>query len=336
MRLVKNIKRLCKKILRIPRRMLEILIEYKIKVVWLPYNKIREYRKSIKIYDVFPFFNELDLLEIRLNILDPYVEYFVIVEANQTFSGNPKPLYFKENKDRYKKWAHKIKYYVIENVPKDQNDVEQRLCNIKNLDQEERKILEYTLSNDTIDHSKPYWVKEFYIKESIRKTLIGLNDEDICYLSDLDEIWNPDLIIDYSKDNYFKPRQLPYMYYLNNRSDEDWMEWSGTVVTKYKNIHNRCLNDIRSLKHKTTFTVLSNGGWHFNFQGGIVGARRKISEADHPFYGNKKFLSNLEMAITQNIDHRGKNIKLWIDEHDLPQYILNNKEKYKNLFKQKP
>ena len=282
-RLSKHVKRIAKKWLRLPQRISEIYTEHKIKKTWLSNDKIKEYRKNIKIYDVFPFFNELDLLEIRLNILDPYVDYFVIVEADQTFSGNPKPLYFKENKERYKKWDHKIKYHTIEHVPKDQQDVEQRLNNTKHMDLEERKILEYTLSNDTIDHSKPYWVKEFYIKESIRKALIGLNDEDICYLSDLDEIWSPHLIIDYSKDNYFKPRQLPYMYYLNNRSDEDWMGWSGTVVTKYKNIRNRCLNDIRSLKHKTTFTVLSNGGWHFNFQGGIEGARRKISEADHPF-----------------------------------------------------
>ena len=51
-----------------------------------------------KVYDTFLFFNELDLLEIRLNILDDYVDYFVLCEANQTFSGKDKKLYYKENK----------------------------------------------------------------------------------------------------------------------------------------------------------------------------------------------------------------------------------------------
>ena len=60
------------------------------------------------VYDCFMFFNELDLLEIRLNILDPYVDYFVISECDTTFSGNPKKLYYEENKDRFKKFHHKF------------------------------------------------------------------------------------------------------------------------------------------------------------------------------------------------------------------------------------
>ena len=57
-----------------------------------------------KIYDVITFFNELDLLELRLEMLDPYVDRFVIVECVETFSGKPKPLHLKENYDRYKKY----------------------------------------------------------------------------------------------------------------------------------------------------------------------------------------------------------------------------------------
>ena len=51
-----------------------------------------------KIYDCFNFFNELDILEIRLNTLYEYVDYFVIVESNLTHSGEQKPFYFEENK----------------------------------------------------------------------------------------------------------------------------------------------------------------------------------------------------------------------------------------------
>ena len=65
------------------------------------------------ICDVFTFNGEYDLLEIRLNILDKYVDQFVIVEAPTTFSGKSKPLYYEQGKDRYKQWHDKIKYFVI-------------------------------------------------------------------------------------------------------------------------------------------------------------------------------------------------------------------------------
>ena len=52
-------------------------------------------------YDCFSFFNELDLLEIRLNVLKDAVDKFVLVEAGETHSGKPKPLYFKENEARF-------------------------------------------------------------------------------------------------------------------------------------------------------------------------------------------------------------------------------------------
>ena len=64
------------------------------------------------IFDTFTFYNELDLLELRLNILGDVVDYFVINEANITFTGKPKPLYYQENKERFKKWEDKIIHHV--------------------------------------------------------------------------------------------------------------------------------------------------------------------------------------------------------------------------------
>ena len=59
---------------------------------------------SPKIYDCFPFFNELDLLEIRLNYLDPVVDYFVLCESRVTFSGISKNLFYEDNKEDSKKY----------------------------------------------------------------------------------------------------------------------------------------------------------------------------------------------------------------------------------------
>lgn len=68
----------------------------------------------MKIFDTFTFYNELDLLELRMNILDDSVNYFVINESNITFTGKKKPLYYFENRERFKKWNHKIIHHVTE------------------------------------------------------------------------------------------------------------------------------------------------------------------------------------------------------------------------------
>ena len=64
----------------------------------------------VKVYDCFIFFNELDLLELRLETLDPYVDHFVISECDSTFSGEDKPFYFEENKEKFSKFLDKIIY----------------------------------------------------------------------------------------------------------------------------------------------------------------------------------------------------------------------------------
>src|SRR4051812_5983866 len=69
------------------------------------------------IYDCFTFFNELDLLEIRLNELDPVVDKFVLVEATKTHQGKEKPLYFTMNKSRYEKFLPKIIHVVVDTYP---------------------------------------------------------------------------------------------------------------------------------------------------------------------------------------------------------------------------
>lgn len=67
----------------------------------------------MKIYDCFTFFNELDLLEIRLSELYNCVDYFVIAEGNKTHAGEPKDFIFEKNKSRYKKWMKKIIYLQV-------------------------------------------------------------------------------------------------------------------------------------------------------------------------------------------------------------------------------
>ena len=69
------------------------------------------------VYDCIPFFNELDILKLRLHILDPIVDKFVIEEATATFSGEPKELCFEKNKAMFQEFLPKIEYIVVDNSP---------------------------------------------------------------------------------------------------------------------------------------------------------------------------------------------------------------------------
>lgn len=299
---------------------------------WLSKEEISDYRKSIKIYDIFLFFNELTLLEIRFNILDKYIDYFVIVESTETFTGLPKKLFYEDNKHLFKKWEHKIIHYVIKDTPVDEKDLRDRLkqLNLNNLD---KQIILDNLTSDNVPKGQIHWLKEFYQKEIIKKALIGLNDNDFCYVSDVDEIWDPEILIDYSKSDIFKYKQKCYIYYLNNRSNENWRGWSGTIATKYKNIKYTCLNHLRT-DSKTNYFVLRNSGWHFTFQGGVNQIRKKLESYGHQEINTDEIKSQLENTILKNKDIRGRHIKFWKDESNLPKYLLENKEKYKELFKE--
>jgi beta-1,4-mannosyl-glycoprotein beta-1,4-N-acetylglucosaminyltransferase len=306
------------------------IIEYRMKKKWIPQEEIKEYRKKIKIYDAFNFFNELELLEIRLNILDDYVDYFVIVESTLTHSGQKKELYYEKNINLFKKFEHKIIHHVIADPLKNFDDAKERLQNPKT-PAIEKTILKEALSSDNIRPGEDDFLRDFYEKECVKIPLMGLSDDDFCFVSDLDEIWNPDLIIDYSKDDIFKPLLDNYVYFLNNRSNE--IEGgTGTIGTKYKNIKDKCLNHLRTPR-KTNYLRLSNGGWHFTFQGKSDMVRKKLEAYSYQGEANIKARAGIEKRISNNEDIFGRCYNFWKDERKLPKYILNNRQKYQHLLK---
>jgi beta-1,4-mannosyl-glycoprotein beta-1,4-N-acetylglucosaminyltransferase len=247
------------------------------------------------IYDVFYFNNELDTLELRLNILDKYVDFFVISEATETFSGVPKPLYYLENKLRFKKWEHKIIHHLAVG---------------------DTQLLQMALNSPNTGGGEHYWVREFIQKESVRNLIRKFKDYDTVYISDVDEIWNPEMKLDMTRDIVYKPKQLPYLYYLNQRTDEDWLGWTGTTVCKAKIIKKGIINHIRT-DDLQEYEVVENGGWHFNSLGG---KQEKIDAFKHPVYYDENVWQQREVGMR-------------VDEKDLPTYILDNKEKYTHLWK---
>lgn len=275
-------------------------------------KEIDAYRKNIKIYDIFTYNGEVDILEIHLNILKDYVDKFIIVEAGTTFSGSKKPLYFEKHRERFTDFLDQIIYFVIDDYPNN------------------REICEIADKSSSVPKNGPeHWRREFYQKESIKKALVDLKEDDICFIGDVDEIWNPKTVIDYRKNNIFKLKQKVYTYFLNNMSSQ---EWAGTIVTKYKNIQNGCLNHLRT-ERNTVYTYVDNAGWHFTSMGGLSEVQRKLNDSyTRESLNTAEVQEKLKSRFGEK-DYIGRNYKYTIDEIDLPEYLLKNKNKYSDLFK---
>lgn len=256
-------------------------------------------------YDIFSFFYELDLLELRMNILNDYVDKFVIVEATESFMGEKKPLYFEKNKARFSKWKDKIIHYIVDDYPND------------------KELMSIAISSPAVGAGEHWWVREFYQKESIKKALINLNDDDICILCDVDEVWNPNIKYNLNTHSIYRPILDSYMYYLNYRSSAHKLMWTGPSIMKYSTLKNGVLNHLRN-RNMTSGVEIDNGGWHYEALGG---AMDKISIVKHPDYYNSFNMANsLEHRINSLLDYKGRGLSFWI-EHDIskmPEYIRNN------------
>ena len=267
-----------------------------------------------KIVDAFYFYNELDLLEIRLNILDPYVDLFILSEARYTFSGLEKPLYFQENKERYSKFLHKIVY----------NEVEEG----------DEQLWAKAVLSPNVGRGEHWWVREFYQKESIEKPIKKLHPSDIIFLSDLDEIWNPQVLNGLhllEKYPALRPIQKAYHYYLNNASNQDIGGWTGTRVGTVETLLKKGPNHFRT-ERETKSHLLENGGWHFSNLGDTSFIQKKMQSYGHQEHNNSTVLDRVGDCIKNNVDFLGRGFTLFKSEEGLPEYILKSKEKYNHLF----
>lgn len=293
----------------------------------------------MKIFDIFPFFNELDLLEIRLNILDNYVDYFVLSECTKTFSGLDKPLYFQENKKRFEKFNHKIIHTVIE------KDASQK---------------------ELISRGKKYGTeieaqqRDTYQKDSIKDIVIQkCSEDDIFIWSDLDEIPNPEVIENLN--DFFEPSsifhlaQKNYLGYLNllettgniRGMTDDFLpdegeqkKWLGTKIIDFNILKKYTFTELRNFIQDAKNFRISNGGWHWSYVGseGLdVNERilKKIECAAHVEYNNDSVKSHIE-SIDKNADPLGRTYTKYVVEEidgSFPAYITSNINKFDYLIK---
>lgn len=285
-----------------------------------------------KIYDCFIFFNELDLLELRLNVLDSYVDYFVICEASVTHSGIPKEYIFENNKNKFSKFLHKIIHLKIDDIPTNFLNLP-ILSNVKSFDDECVNDIHSFINETTLFNkiTESHFGRDFFQKESLRRGLENCNDDDIIILSDCDEIPNPKVLEKVDKFindyDFFTFNQKTYYYYINLLKETSW---KGSRMGLYKNLKKYSFNKLRAQQN----CEISEGGWHFSFMGGSEQIKLKIKSYSHQELNTSEYIDNVDKNIENNIDpfFRGSLTKVNIDS-SYPEYILDNLQKYQHMIK---
>lgn len=238
----------------------------------------------MKIIDSFIFYNELELLYYRLSILDEHVDKFILVESTHTFTGYKKPLFYLENRNKFDKFNNKILHVIINDIPYKQPNI-----------------------NYNLNHQ---WENEYHQRNCIKRgidSLISqnfLNNEDIILTSDVDEIPNPNILIN-AKNNTLEFNNITlnrlaldmYYYNLYYRIGEG-SNWHGIKLftfKAYKNI-NLTFQQMRVWEHSNNVPVVSNGGWHLSYFGDIDFIIKKIGSYSHQEYNNDNYTDKNQLV----------------------------------------
>ena len=263
------------------------------------------------IYDCFSYLDEDLLLELRLNMLNDYVNFFVIVEGNKTWQNNSKE--FRFNIEKFPDFRSKIKYIKVEDLP---------------------------------DGNDPYR-RENHQRNCILRGLDDANPEDIIMISDLDEIPNPNEVKKFQKKmRYaaFSQKNFNYKFNLLSKNNPDWI---GTRICLNKYL--KSPQWLRELKFKKRpfwrldklrlSNIIENGGWHFcNLKKPeeLLYKYNNLCETDDPINFKEKIdkkylnINEISIRVKQKLDIIGRNdefYKVQIDE-TYPKYFRNNINKY--------
>lgn len=268
----------------------------------------------MKIVDCFTFYNELELLTYRLNLLYKVVDYFIIVEAKHTHIGNEKILYYNENKDKYKEFSDKIIHVIVNDMP-------------------------YKYPNVNVENND-VWKNENYQRDAISYGINHikiLSDSDLIIISDLDEIPDPRTLYKIKNEEIIVDINVLemdlYYYNLNTRMSDKWHHSKILTYKKYVDLKISC-NDIRKLN----FPVINNGGWHLSYFGDKNFIKNKLENFSHQEFNNSEYtdLDKIEKRVQNSNDLFNRNIKFdkvkIEDNNYLPLYYSKYLTKYYSFF----
>ena len=273
------------------------------------------------IFDCIPFFNELDILKLRMEIMDPYVDYFVLEESTVTFSGEDKRMIFAQNRRMFDKFKDKIRYVAVTDSP---------------------------MSGVTTHE------RDKYQKNQLIRALTDCKPEDIIIFSDVDEIPNPDVLMhviehfDATKIYHLAQRMFYCFLYMEEISGNllsitgefpgvEKKQWLGTKICSFGNLPKEGIVYLREVSPTDERSVrVADGGWHFGYMGGdgerdvVKRIGIKVQAAAHQEYNSKRYLNEAvdRLLCGEDIfDRNAKFVRVKIDE-SYPVYLREHQKDY--------
>ena len=283
------------------------------------------------------FFDEEMLLDVRLNVLNKYIDKFIITESTYMHSGKPKKLVFDINK--YSKFKDKIIYNVVDQLPLD-------LVLINDNDDSKTKAIKSINNSNKIEH---------FQRESVNKFLHKINPDDLIIINDIDEIPN---LKDVNLKNignkliFFKQKVFFYKFNLLHEK----ISWFGSKACKKKYfISPQWLRDIKDKKYPiwrfdiifsknkyNSIQFVNDGGWHFTNIKTPKDIEKKflnfLHHQDYEYSGLdlsdiKEMVKNKKILYDHSADQKdykwtGSKTLKKVDPSQMPDYIRENSKKY--------
>ena len=277
----------------------------------------------MKVFDVFPFYNELDLLEIRIHALSDVVDFFIVSEATYTFSGKKKPLYLSENLDRFGSLASRIIPNVVDLKPR-------------------------------LSAFETEWQQRNAIKSIINEVCKA---EDVLLFGDADEIPRPECVPSavqaLTRHEVVHFAQDLFYYYLNLKEVSGTLlsatgefesvtqpKWLGTKLMHVGTLGARDMDFFRTSATKQLGRRIADGGWHFSFvgsEGNLPADQRvknKIKAYAHQEYNNFRTLRRIKGRVESGsdvFDRDGAVFEVVPIDESFPRSISENVARYSSL-----
>ena len=276
------------------------------------------------IYDCIPFFNELDILKLRMQIMAPYVDKFVLEESTVTFSGEPKEMIFAKHRDMFAEFEDKIIYVAVDNSP---------------------------MSGVTTHE------RDKFQKNQLIRGMTDCKPDDIVIFSDVDEIPNPKtlqkIIQNFDSNKIYHLAQRMFYCFLNMEEVTgnllsitgefpgiERKQWLGTKICSFGNLPEEGIVFLREVSPNDPRSVrVADGGWHFGYMGGDGerSARKriavKVKAAAHQEYNSSRYLSEAVdrlMCGEDIFDRDVRFVRVPIDE-SYPEYLQKHQNEYAYL-----
>ena len=273
------------------------------------------------VFDCVPFFNELDILKLRMQILNPFVDWFVIEESSVTFSGEPKRMIFAENRHLFKEFEEKIRYVAVEDSPMEGVTTHER---------------------------------DKYQKNQLIRVLSDCRADDIIIFSDVDEIPKPETLIriieGFEAGKIYHLAQRMFYCFLNMEEVSgnllsitgefpgvERRQWLGTKICSFADLPSEGIVFLREVSPADPRSVrVADGGWHFGYMGGDGErdvAKRigvKVKAAAHQEYNSKRYLNEAvdRLLCGEDIfDRDARFVRVEIDE-SFPAYLRAHRDEY--------